>query len=437
VGTSIYLNWKLGLTLSFVIPFVLGSNIVETKVSLRQAVKRRQALEKASQIAMESIGSIRTVASLGLEGTFHSLYMNLLLKPHLRANRMALVRGIIFGFTVNVAGFASIVGFYYGTYLVVNENVDYEIVFTITEALIFGIEMVGQMLAFTPNYGKIKMAAGRIFQLIESKPEIDKELSAEAPLVKDVSGKVQFDQVEFSYPTRKNLAVLRGFSTVIQPGQTVALVGQSGCGKSTCIQLLQRFYDIDSGTLYIDDQDVKLMNTASFRSKIGIVSQEPVLFNRSIGENIAYGDQTRHIPTEEIIAVAKKANIHSFIQALPLGYDTMVGQKGTQLSGGQKQRVAIARALVRNPKILLLDEATSALDSESEKVVQQALDNASEGRTCITIAHRLSTIQNADHIIVVHHGRVHEVGKHADLLQLGGIYHHLWTVQAENTMQQL
>ena len=167
VGTSIYLNWKLGLTLSFVIPFVLGSNIVETKVSLRQAVKRRQALEKASQIAMESIGSIRTVASLGLEGTFHSLYMNLLLKPHLRANRMALVRGIIFGFTVNVAGFASIVGFYYGTYLVVNENVDYEIVFTITEALIFGIEMVGQMLAFTPNYGKIKMAAGRIFQLIE------------------------------------------------------------------------------------------------------------------------------------------------------------------------------------------------------------------------------------------------------------------------------
>ena len=237
------------------------------------------------------------------------------------------------------------------------------------------------------------------------------------------------ERVHFSYPTRKDVPILRGFSAIIHPGQTVALVGQSGCGKSTCIQLLERFYDPDSGKICIDDRDVKSLVPSSFRSHFGIVSQEVVLFNRTIAENIAYGDLTRSVSIDEIIDASKKANIHDFIVSLPLGYDTIVGQKGSQLSGGQKQRVAIARALVRNPKILLLDEATSALDSESEKLVQEALDSASQGRTCITIAHRLNTIQNADHIVVVHHGQVHELGKHEDLIELGGIYHHLWNVQ--------
>ena len=265
--------------------------------------------------------------------------------------------------------------------------------------------------------------------VIDRIPRMESGLSAGGQHLDDVSGKVQMDDLHFSYPTRKDVPILRGFNVVIKPGQTVALVGQSGCGKSTCIQLLERFYDADSGTICIDDRDVQPLQTASFRSNLGIVSQEPVLFNRSIGENIAYGDLRRSVSMDEIIAASKKANIHNFISSLPLGYDTMVGQKGTQLSGGQKQRVAIARALLRNPKILLLDEATSALDSESEMVVQEALDNASQGRTCITIAHRLSTIQNADHIFVVHRGRVHEYGKHEELLQLRGIYHHLWTVQ--------
>ena len=246
----------------------------------------------------------------------------------------------------------------------------------------------------------------------------------------DVSGKVQMERVHFSYPTRRDVAVLRGFSTTIQPGKTVAFVGQSGCGKSTCIQLLERFYDPDSGAIHIDDRDVKSLDTKSFRSHLGIVSQEVVLFNRTISENIAYGDLTRSVGIDEIITASKKSNIHNFILSLPLGYDTIVGQKGNQLSGGQKQRVAIARALVRNPKILLLDEATSALDSESEKLVQEALDSASQGRTCITIAHRLNTIQNADHIVVLDRGQVHEQGKHDDLLQLKGIYYDLWTVQS-------
>ena len=168
---------------------------------------------------------------------------------------------------------------------------------------------------------------------------------------------------------------------------------------------------------------------------MGIVSQEPVLFNRTIAENIAYGDQTRTIAIEEIIQAARKANIHNFIHSLPLGYETPVGQKGTQLSGGQKQRIAIARALIeiRHPRILLLDKATSALDSESEKVVQDALDRASKGRTCIVIAHRLSTIKDVDEILVFDQGKIKERGKHDELIQLKGIYHQLWTIQGLNT----
>lgn len=206
----------------------------------------------------------------------------------------------------------------------------------------------------------------------------------------------------------------------------MALVGESGCGKSTVIQLIQRFYDLDEGSLTLEDHDIKQLNLPHVRSKIGIVSQEPVLFNRSIGENIRYGDNTTEASMEEVIAAARKANIHTFVSALPQGYETNIGGKGKQLSGGQKQRVAIARAMLRNPAVLLLDEATSALDSESEKIVQDALDAAQEGRTSITIAHRLSTIKDVDVIFVIQKGEVAEQGNHEELLELQGIYYKLW-----------
>ena len=237
------------------------------------------------------------------------------------------------------------------------------------------------------------------------------------------------EDVQFRYPTRKGVNVLQGISLAAEPGKTIALVGHSGCGKSTCIQLMERFYDPEEGSILVDNEDIRPFNVDSIRSHFAIVSQEPSLFNMTLAENIAYGDNRRTVPMEEIIEAAKKANIHTFIQALPLGYQTDVGQRGTQLSGGQKQRVAIARALVRNPKILLLDEATSALDTESEQVVQMALDKAREGRTCITIAHRLSTIRNADKILVLNHGKVAEDGTHDELLALKGLYYELCVIQ--------
>lgn len=206
----------------------------------------------------------------------------------------------------------------------------------------------------------------------------------------------------------------------------MALVGESGCGKSTIIQLIQRFYDLDGGSLKIEEQDIKQLNVPFVRSKLGIVSQEPVLFDRTIAENIKYGDNTRDVSMEEVIEAARKANIHSFVSSLPTGYETNIGGKGKQLSGGQKQRVAIARALVRNPAILLLDEATSALDSESEKIVQDALDAAQDGRTSISIAHRLSTIKDVDVIFVIEKGTVAEQGTHDVLLANRGIYYNLW-----------
>jgi ATP-binding cassette subfamily B (MDR/TAP) protein 1 len=238
--------------------------------------------------------------------------------------------------------------------------------------------------------------------------------------------------IYFAYPTRPNVTVLKGLNLSVMKGKTVALVGPSGCGKSTIIQLIERFYDPLEGNLVVDKEDIRNIKLASHRSHLGIVSQEPNLFDRTIGENIAYGDNSRHVEKEEIIEAAKNANIHNFISSLPLGYDTSLGEKGTQLSGGQKQRVAIARALIRNPPLLLLDEATSALDTESEKIVQEALDNAKKGRTCITIAHRLTTIQDADVICVIDKGIVSEMGTHSELIALKGLYYKLHSLQNKN-----
>ena len=260
----------------------------------------------------------------------------------------------------------------------------------------------------------------------------------------NITGTIQVENVTFCYPSRPDIQVLKGLSVALNPGQTLALVGPSGCGKSTVVSLLERFYEPKSGCLRLDQQDIRDLNVRWLRQNIGVVSQEPVLFDASIADNIRYGANFREVSDEEMIAAAKAANIHSFIETLPevfdvvhestidflcsllfQGYNTNVGAKGTQMSGGQKQRIAIARALVRNPKILLLDEATSALDTESEKVVQEALDKAREGRTSIVIAHRLSTIHNADVIAVIKDGLVAESGTHGELIKMKGLYYKL------------
>ncbi|XP_059085287.1 ATP-dependent translocase ABCB1-like isoform X5 [Tigriopus californicus] len=380
-------------------------------------------------LAIEAISNIRTVAGLGRERTFEELYLAALRQPHVDAKKRSHVRGLIFGFAQSVPFFAYSGCMFYGGWLVENQDLDYKNVFKVAEALILGTMMVGQATAFAPNYNKALLAAARVFKLLDRKPQIDAN-DATGLRMNNIQGNISFSQAGFHYPTRKEVRVLRELDLSVQAGQTIALVGPSGCGKSTCIQLLQRFYDLHKGSLNIEGENVQALNVPQLRSRMGIVSQEPVLFDRTLAENIAYGDNSRTASMDEVVDAARQANIHSFITSLPMGYDTMVGEKGTQLSGGQKQRVAIARALIRNPAVLLLDEATSALDTESEKVVQAALDKAQEGRTSITIAHRLSTIQNVNRIFVISKGRVAESGTHSELLaRKEGLYAKLWGSQ--------
>ncbi len=255
-------------------------------------------------------------------------------------------------------------------------------------------------------------------------------MSEEGEVPDKFDSTVQLKDVTFAYPSRPDIKVMENFSLDIEVGKTYALVGPSGCGKSTIIQLIQRFYDPAFGEVLVGGRDVRTLNTRWLRQHIGVVSQEPVLFDTTIAENIRYGKEGA--TEEEIQAAAVQANAHSFISQLPDKYNTLVGEAGTQLSGGQKQRIAIARALIRDPKILLLDEATSALDTESESVVQQALDSARAGRTTIVVAHRLSTIQNADVIASISNGKIVEKGTHDELMQKEGLYYELVTAQVRD-----
>eukprot|EP01050_Picozoa_sp_SAG11_P009445 SAG11_NODE_887_length_6694_cov_21.780440_5_plen_432_part_00 len=268
-----------------------------------------------------------------------------------------------------------------------------------------------------------------IAQLVNRVPAIDESSKGIAKPGKSAEGKIELKDVVFTYPARPDQQVMNGFSLTVEAGQTVALCGASGSGKSTTIQLVERFYDPESGSVSLDGQDLKTLNLSWLRQQVGLVSQEPTLFAGTIGENIAYGKPGA--TPEEIQAAAKSANAHNFITKFPDGYNTDCGSAGTQLSGGQKQRVAIARAIIKNPSVLLLDEATSALDNESEKAVQGALDELMQTRkrTTIVIAHRLSTIQNADKIAVVSNGVVVEEGTHTELMAKQGAYADLHSAQ--------
>ncbi|KAK2584732.1 hypothetical protein KPH14_007064 [Odynerus spinipes] len=430
IGLSMYYTWKMTLVSVVSIPLVLGAVFFEARIMSGQGLQEKKKMECATRIAIEAISNIRTVASLSKEDAFFSRYcveLDHVARATRTRNRL---RGLVFSCGQTTPYFGYALSLYYGGYLVAREGLSYQDVIKVSEALIFGSWMLGQALAFAPNFNTAKISAGRIFRLLDRVPEISSPPGSEGKdLDWKADGLIQFSKVEFHYPTRPEMQILRGLNLIVKPGQMVALVGQSGCGKSTCIQLLQRLYDPLSGTITLDRRDISSVSLAALRSQLGVVGQEPVLFDRTIAENIAYGDNSRRVPMDEIIEASKKSNIHSFVSSLPLGYDTRLGSKGTQLSGGQKQRIAIARALVRNPRVLLLDEATSALDTQSEKVVQAALDKAMEGRTCITIAHRLATVRNADVICVLEKGTVAEMGTHDDLIAADGLYAHLHTLQ--------
>ncbi|XP_048881308.1 ATP-dependent translocase ABCB1 isoform X2 [Brienomyrus brachyistius] len=423
--------WHFTLLVLVCMPFLSGANFIQMRATGGHASTGQNAPEHSGQISTETVENFRTVVSLSQEEVFFQRFKDSLSSSYKTALRRAPTNGITYALAQVTRYFVNAAIFRFGAWLTAHCYTQYENVFLVYYAILFTAMNVGQLSSFPTDFTRAKASARRILTLLDRKPEID-IYSEKGDMPGTCTGNIEFHDVHFMYPTRRNVNVLQGLNVSVSSGQTLALVGGSGCGKSTSIQLLQRFYDVASGHVSLDGHDIKSLNLAWLRSQLGLVSQDPILFDCSIAENIQYGDNSRDVSQTEIEEAAKSANIHTFIQSLPETYNTRVGDKGAQLSGGQKQMIAIARALVRHPKVLLLDEATSALDNKSKKIVQQALDKARLGRTCVVIAHRLSTIQNADIIAVIQNGRVVEQGTHSQLMQREGAYYALVNAQVSH-----
>ncbi|CAL1272515.1 unnamed protein product [Larinioides sclopetarius] len=437
IAVGLYYGWKLGLVILSVTPVLTIAMAVMSKVQASVSREEMQAYGKAGAVAEEVLSSIRTVFAFGGERKEIQRYDSCLIPARSKGVKRGLTTALgaaITWFCI-FAGYA--LAFWYGVKLILDDwdkpkdEKEYTggtliiVFFNVMSASMF----IGQTAPYFEAFAIARGAAAKIYSIIDREPTIDS--SSELGLKPEsLDGFIRLKEVFFNYPARPTVPVLRGVTLDIQPGETVALVGPSGCGKSTIIQLILRFYDTESGEVKLDGYNVKDLNVGWLRDHIGLVGQEPVLFSTTIAENIKYGKQDA--TQEEIEKAAKIANVHSFIDTLPKKYDTLVGERGTQLSGGQKQRIAIARALIKNPKILLLDEATSALDTESESVVQAALDEARQGRTTVVVAHRLSTIRTADKIVVLKDGEVQEVGTHDELMLSKGIYFELVSTQIDD-----
>ena len=451
-------GWDLTLVIMSMMPLMVIFGGMAAMVQSKFAEKEMEDYGKAGAIAEEVISAIRTVVAFGGQQKEITNYEKNLQGAKKSGILRGLLTGLSGGLTFGIMWAVYGLGFWYGVKCIMDdrESPEFAACFNVTvtpasesyqcaednmryqpqsllivffSVLIGGFQL-GQAAPYVEALMTARSAAGKIYSIIERIPDIDSS-STEGKKPSTFGGDIKFTKIFFNYPSRKDVNILQGFSLDVPRGKTVALVGSSGCGKSTCIQLVQRFYDPESGSVELDGVNVKDLNIGWLRDHIGVVGQEPVLFDLTIKENIRLGNF--NATDEDIEQACKEANAFNFIQKLPQKLETMVGEGGTQISGGQKQRIAIARALVRNPQILLLDEATSALDTESEKVVQDALDKARTGRTTLVVAHRLSTIRTADIIVAIDAGHVKEMGTHEELMEKEGLYHSLVMRQTAGT----
>lgn len=414
---------KLTLFMLGTFPVLVLFAMVFGRFIRKLSKKTQDELAAANVIVEETLQSIVTVKSFVGEAYESARYGNGLGKVVGVALTTAKYRGAFISFII-FALFGGIVGvMWYGASLVASGEMS---VGELVSFVLYTTFIGGSIAGLGDIYSQLQKAIGsseRVLEILEE--EAESEAGDNSPIFR---GEIEFDQVRFRYPTRPEVEVLKEVSFHVKPGEKVALAGHSGAGKSTIIQLLSRFYEVENGSIRVDDRDVKDWDLKSLRGKIGIVPQEVLLFGGSIRENIAYAKPDAS--EEEIVLAAKKANAWQFISQFPEGLDTLVGERGVKLSGGQRQRVAIARAILKDPAILILDEATSSLDAESESLVQEALDELMKGRTTLIIAHRLATIRKVDRIYVLSEGKIVEQGSHTELLKdTSGFYANLVRLQ--------
>ncbi|TQE02377.1 hypothetical protein C1H46_012016 [Malus baccata] len=409
---STYLSWRLALVAFPTLLLLIIPGMIYGKYLMYLSKKSYKEYGKANTIVEQALSSIKTVYSFTAERRIVDRYSAILE----RTSRLGIKQGIAKGLAVGSTGLSfAIWGFlaWYGSHLVMYKGESGGRIYAAGISFVLSGLSLGMALPDLRYFTEAAVAATRIFDRIDRKPLIDGE-DTKGVVLDNIRGELEFIDVKFTYPSRPNSMVLKDFNLKVEAGRTIALVGASGSGKSTAIALLQRFYDADDGVVRVDGVDIRTLQLNWIRSKMGLVSQEHALFGTSIKENIMFGKLNANM--DEVTAAAMAANAHNFIRQLPGGYETKIGERGALLSGGQKQRIAIARAIIKNPVILLLDEATSALDSESEALVQNALDQASMGRTTLVVAHKLSTVRNADLIAVVGGGCIIEIGSHNDLI---------------------
>ncbi|KAI3802780.1 hypothetical protein L1987_30923 [Smallanthus sonchifolius] len=421
-------SWKVSLAVFAVTPLTMFCGVAYKAVYVGLATKEVNSYKKAGSIAEQAIGSIRTVFSFVAEENLAARYDAVLDESIPFGKKLGFAKGIGIGVIYLVTYSTWALAFWYGSILV-SRN---ELSGGAAIACFFGVNVGGRGLALSLSYfaqfAQGTVAASRVFEIIDRIPAID-PYSTIGRIPESVSGRLELKNVSFAYPSRQSVPILNSLSLVIPSQRISALVGASGAGKSTIFALLERFYDPNEGLILLDGNDIRTLQVKWLRSQMGMVGQEPVLFADTILENILMGKE--NATKKEAIDACIAVNAHKFISDLPQGYDTQVGEKGTQLSGGQKQRIALARAMIKDPKILLIDEPTSALDPKSESLVQQAIDKISKGRTTIVIAHRLATVKNAETIVVLEQGSVVEIGDHNKLMAQQGAYFSLIKLASE------
>ncbi|KAH9321486.1 hypothetical protein KI387_016125 [Taxus chinensis] len=413
---SLIVAWRLAIVLIAVQPLMVACFYSKKIILQKMSKKAMKSQGEGSRVASEAVGNHRTITAFSSQRKILRMFEKTQEGPHRDGMNQSWIAGLALGASQFVSYSNKALTFWYGGYLVYKQQIAAKDVFTAFTILTSTARAIADAGSMTSDIAKGSDAVESVFEILDRESRINPQ-DKNGKKSDKIEGHIDVVQVDFAYPCRPEVMIFKNFCFSIEAGTTVALVGESGSGKSTIIGLIERFYDPLEGMVKIDGKDIRTFNLRSLRQHIGLVGQEPTLFSGTIRDNICYGKE--NATEAEMIEAAKAANAHDFISCLKDGYDTESGDRGVQISGGQKQRIAIARAIIKNPSILLLDEATSALDTESEKMVQEALDRMMTGRTCVIIAHRLATIQNADSIAVIKDGGVIEEGNHSVLMSKG------------------